>query len=304
MQVEATKVQNNTSNSSYVLHDKMPLCYPFVKWAGGKTQILSQLYALTPPEFDRYFEPFLGGGAMFFYLISDKNKRFTAYLSDINSELINSYIAVKDNVEKLIKFLKRHEIEYKKAPAEYYYKLRSKGKLADYTQRAARFIVLNRTCYNGLYRVNRNGKFNVPLGKYKNPVICNSSNLRNVSLALRHSKATIKVSDYKDILLENAKEGDFIYLDPPYDPVSSTAYFTKYTHSGFGDQDQKELADIFRELNDRNCKVLLSNSSTPLVKELYTDFAKHTMEVDVLRSINCKGSNRGGHKELLIRNYS
>jgi DNA adenine methylase len=114
--------------------------------------------------------------------------------------------------------------------------------------------------------------------------------LRNVSLALRHSKATIKVSDYKDILLENAKEDDFIYLDPPYDPVSSTAYFTKYTNSGFDDQDQKELADIFRELNDRNCKVLLSNSSTPLVKELYMDFAKYTIEVDVLRSINCSST--------------
>ena len=300
MQVGATKAQDN----NYVLHDKMPLCYPFVKWAGGKTQLLSQLDSLAPAEFNRYFEPFLGGGALFFYLISTKNKRFIAYLSDINSELINSFISVKDNVEKLIKLLKVHEIKYKRIPSEYYYKLRSKDKLSYYTQRAARLIALNRTCYNGLYRVNRNGKFNVPLGKYKNPVICNISNLRNVSLALRHSNATIQVSHYKDILLENAKEGDFIYLDPPYDPVSSTAYFTKYTDSGFGDQDQKELADVFRELSDRNCKVLLSNSSTPLVKELYTDFAKHTIEVDVLRSINCKGSNRGGHKELLIRNYS
>jgi DNA adenine methylase len=298
MQIEATKTRN-----SYVLHDKMPLCYPFVKWAGGKTQLLSQLYALAPPEFDRYFEPFLGGGAMFFYLISDKNKRFTAYLSDINSELINSYIAVKDNVEKLIKFLKRHETGYKKDPAEYYYKLRSNDKIYNDTERAARFVALNRTCYNGLYRVNRNGKFNVPLGKYKSPLICNSSNLRNVSLALRYSKATIKVIDYKEIL-ENAKEGDFIYLDPPYNPVSSTAYFTKYTNSGFDNQDQKELAHVFRKLNDRTCKVLLSNSSTPFVKGLYSDFAKYTMEVDVIRSINCKGSKRGGHKELIIRNYS
>jgi DNA adenine methylase len=249
MQMEAAerKIQN-----SYILHDKMPLCYPFVKWAGGKTQLLSQLYALAPPEFDRYFEPFLGGGALFFYLISDKNKRFTAYLSDINLELINWYIAVKDNVTKLIKFLKQHEIRYKKSPAEYYYKLRNNDGLANQTERAARFIALNRTCYNGLYRVNRNGKFNVPLGRYKNPIICNSSNLRNVSIALRYSKATIKVSDYKKILLENAKEGDFIYLDPPYNPISSTAYFTRYTNSGFSDRDQKELADVFRELNDRN----------------------------------------------------
>jgi DNA adenine methylase len=135
MQMEAA--QTNIQNS-YILHDKMPLCYPFVKWAGGKTQLLSQLYTLAPPEFNRYFEPFLGGGALFFYLISDQNKRFTAYLSDINSELINSYIAVKDNVEKLIKLLKRHEIRYNKAPAEYYYKLRSNDKLPD-------CIALNRT---------------------------------------------------------------------------------------------------------------------------------------------------------------
>ena len=299
MQVEATGMQNSS-----VLQNKMPLCYPFVKWAGGKTQLLSQLYAFAQPEFDRYFEPFLGGGALFFYLISDKNKRFTAYLSDINSELINSYIAVKDNVEKLIKFLKLHEIRYKKAPVEYYYRLRSKDELVNNTERAARFIALNRTCYNGLYRVNRNGKFNVPLGRYKNPIICNSLNLRNVSLALRYSKATIKVSDYKKILLENAKEGDFIYLDPPYNPVSPTAYFTRYTNTGFSDQDQKELADVYRELNDRNCKILLSNTSTPLVKELYSDFSKYTKEVEAIRAINCKGSKRGGHKELIIRNYS
>src|ERR671931_611819 len=301
MQIEATKTK---IQNTYILHDKMPLCYPFVKLAGGKTQLLSQLYAFAQPEFDRYFEPFLGGGALFFYLISDKNKRFTAYLSDINSELINSYIAVKDNVEKLIKFLKLHEIRYKKAPVEYYYRLRSKDELVNNTERAARFIALNRTCYNGLYRVNRNGKFNVPLGRYKNPIICNSLNLRNVSLALRYSKATIKVSDYKKILLENAKEADFIYLDPPYNPVSPTAYFTRYTNTGFSDQDQKELADVYRELNDRNCKILLSNSSTPLVKELYSDFSKYTKEVEAIRAINCKGSKRGGHKELIIRNYS
>lgn len=291
--------------NSHVVADKMPLCYPFVKWAGGKTQLLSQLYALAPAEFNRYFEPFLGGGAMFFYLISEKNKRFTAYLSDINSELIYSYIAVRDNVEKLIKFLKRHEIGYKKSPAEYYYKLRNNNhKLADVTERAARFIALNRTCYNGLYRVNRHGTFNVPWGKYKRPLICNSNNLRNVSLSLGYSKAIIKISDYKKILLDNANEGDFIYLDPPYNPVSSTAYFTKYTDIGFHDQDQKELAEIFKKLNDKKCKILLSNSSTPLVKKVYSSLTKNIMEVDVIRSINCKGSRRGGHKELIIRNYS
>lgn len=172
-------------------------------------------------------------------------------------------MVVKDNVEKLIEFLKLHEIGYKKAPSEYYYKLRSNynndNKLAiDSTERAAQFITLNKTCFNGLYRVNWSGLFNVPIGKYKNPTICNSSNLRNVSLALGYSKATIRVSDYKKILLENAMEGDFIYLDPPYNPVSSTAYFTGYTYSGFSDKDQKDLADIFRKLDDRKCKILLT----------------------------------------------
>jgi DNA adenine methylase len=151
--------------------------------------------------------------------ISAKNKRFTtAYISDINSELINSYIAVKDNVERLTELLKLHEIEYKKAPVEYYYNLRSNHNLSDSTERAARFIALNRTCFNGLYRVNSNGMFNVPIGKYKNPTICNSSNLRNVSLALHHSNAIIKTCDYKEMLLENAKEGDFYIFGPALQP--------------------------------------------------------------------------------------
>jgi DNA adenine methylase len=172
------------------------------------------------------------------------------------------------------------------------------------TERAARFIALNKTCFNGLYRVNRQGFFNVPLGKYKNPRICDSDNLRNVSIALGYlsNNITIKVSDYKEMLLENAKEGDFIYLDPPYDPVSSTSYFTNYTHIGFDNKDQQELATVFRKLDDRGCKVLLSNSDTQFIRELYSDFA--IVEVDTLRAINCKGSKRAGHKELIIRNYS
>jgi DNA adenine methylase len=145
--------------------------------------------------------------------------------------------------------------------------------------------------------------FNVPWGKYKDPVICNSGNLRNISLALKHSKAIIEVSSYKEILLEKTKEGDFIYLDPPYNPVSSTAYFTKYTNSGFNYKDQEELAAIFRKLDERKCKVLLSNSDTKFIKELYSDFAKYIVEVDVVRSINCNASKRAGHKELIIRNY-
>jgi DNA adenine methylase len=281
----------------------VPLCYPFVKWAGGKTQLLPVLNKHIPSTFNRYFEPFLGGGAVFFFL-SSKNFQFSSYLSDINEELINAYKIVKDKVEQLISLLKYHETEYKKSPYEYYYELRAniKPSLTD-VEKTARFIALNRTCYNGLYRVNSKGEFNVPMGRYKNPIICDSTNLRSVSIALRDSKAKLQISNYKDILVEKARENDFIYLDPPYNPVSNTAYFTRYTHSGFTNKDQEELAFIFQMLNDRKCKVLLSNSDTPFIRNLYKDFAEYTKEVDVVRAINSKASKRIGHKELLIRNY-
>lgn len=151
--------------------------------------------------------------------------------------------------------------------------------------------------------MNRNGIFNVPIGRYKNSVICDVTNLENVSNALRYSKAVIQISDYKEALL-NAKKGDFIYLDPPYHPMSSTANFTGYTHSGFGDNDQLELSKIFVGLNDRGCKVLLSNSGTSFIRTLYSDFSDHIKEVNVSRAINCKASRRIGHKELLISNYA
>src|SRR5215204_129200 len=281
-----------------------PPIYPFVKWAGGKTQLLQQLYALVPAQFNRYFEPFLGGGALFFYLISMKSEKFIAYLSDINSELINSYTVVKNNIEELIDLLKKHEIEYQKSPSEYYYQLRDINRPRNDIEKAARFIALNRTCYNGLYRVNSKGSFNVPWGKYKDPLICDSKNLRNLSLALQQSKAIIQLRDYKEILLNNAKEGDFIYLDPPYKPISSTAYFTRYTEAGFTDKDQRDLAIIFAELNERKCRVMLSNSNTPLIKEMYTKLAKDIKKVNAIRAISCMGAGRAGHKELIIRNYS
>jgi DNA adenine methylase len=291
-----------TQDHRGLLPDDLP-GYPFVKWAGGKTQLLSKLDEFIPFEFNQYFEPFLGGGAMFFHLISNKNIRFTAYLSDINVELINTYKVIQNDLERIIEVLKKNENQYKKNPSQYYYKLRANIKPANDVERAAKFITLNKTCYNGLYRVNKNGMFNVPMGKYKNPVICDRSKLKKVSSALRHSKAIIQASDYKQILLDNANEGDFIYLDPPYNPTSATANFTNYTDYGFGNKDQEELANIFGKLNDRKCKVILSNSDTPFIRELYQDFSRYTKELDTLRSINCKGSKRVGHKELLIRNY-
>jgi DNA adenine methylase len=202
--------------ASDTLDSQISTCYPFVKWAGGKRQIVSQLYALAPSEFNVYFEPFLGGGALFFNMKLDKNDQFNACLSDINSELINSYIVVKNDMEKLIKLLTQHEVGYNQDPEEYYYKLRNDFNLrscSDMIERAAQFITLNKTGYNGLYRVNRKGYFNVPWGKYINPTICDINNLRNVSHVLHNCEVTIKASDYKEMLLENAKEGDFIYLD-------------------------------------------------------------------------------------------
>ena len=282
--------------------DDLPLSYPFLKWAGGKTQILFELEKFVPSEFNRYFEPFLGGGAVFFHL-TGKNLHFTAYLSDTNEELITVYRVVKGDVEKLIDILKKHQKDYDKGPTEFYYELRKFVPHTD-VERAARFIALNKTCYNGLYRVNKGGIFNVPIGRYKNPLICASNNLRNASLSLRNSKVIIERSDYKQIVLENAREGDFIYLDPPYNPASSTASFTSYTNSGFTNTDQKELRDVFTELMNRKCKVLLSNSDTKFIRELYSEFATYFKEVNVLRSINCRGSKRIGHKELIISSYT
>jgi len=281
--------------------------HPFVKWAGGKGQLLSELNKLIPSQFNRYFEPFLGGGAMFFHLMS-RGIRFNAYLSDTNGELITAYTAVKNNVKEVIRLLQTYETEYKRYPSyskeqqEYYFQLRNARnniKSRNDVEIAALLIALNKTCFNGLYRVNRRGEFNVPPGKYKNPLICDSSNLENVSNAL--AGATILADDYRNAM-ENAQRGDFIYLDPPYDPQSCTSNFTAYTPDGFGRENQVQLASVSNKLSDRGCFVLLSNSDTPFIRALYSDFS--IKEVDVQRAINCKGSKRAGHKELLIYNYS
>jgi len=168
-------------HSAYQPFGELRNCYPFVKWAGGKTQLLVELDKVIPSEFDQYFEPFLGGGAMFFHLISNRNRIFTAYLADLNRDLITSYKIVKHNVKELIQLLKKYEAEYKEDPIEYYYTLRDTIRPKNDIEKAARFIALNKTCYNGLYRVNRAGIFNVPIGRYKNPPICDSNNLENVS---------------------------------------------------------------------------------------------------------------------------
>lgn len=271
---------------------------PFLKWAGGKTQLISELDREIPPFF-RYFEPFLGGGALFFHLASSRLP-FTAYLSDANAELVNAYQTMKGNVKKLISALERHQEGYMKEPTRYYYSLRNRNPRG-MVERAARLIALNKTCYNGLYRVNRDGVFNVPMGRYANPSICNRHQLENASEALKITKAQVHAADYKHVL-QNAGEGDFVYLDPPFVPLSRTANFVDYTEGGFSEKDQVELARTFRELDRKKCRVLLSNSDTELARMLYGEFSCRPARV--ARAISCKSNTRSGYTELIIRNYS
>ena len=272
---------------------------PFVKWVGGKRQLLTQfkLRNLYPPErFDpktgRYFEPFVGGGAVFFDLMPKH-----AILSDLNSELVITYNVIKNDVDGLIKSLKKH-----KHTKEYFLKTRAKDpkKLSD-LEVASRFIYLNRTCFNGMYRVNSKGGFNVPFGKYSNPLICDEQNLCRVSSALKNVE--IKCQDYKSVL-KKAKKGDFVYFDPPYFPVSKTASFTSYTKEAFLEREQIELRDTFLELNKKGCFVMLSNSDTPFINQIYSGSkGVRITKVEAGRAINSKASGRGKITEVLVTNY-
>ena len=238
---------------------------PFVKWVGGKRQLLRQFreLGLYPPEdfnpmTNTYYEPFVGGGAVFFDLLP-KN----AELSDLNNELVTTYNVIKNNVDELIQSLQKHIYD-----KEYYLEVRAK-KVEDLSdvEVASRFIFLNRTGFNGLYRVNKSGQFNVPFGRYNNPVICDEDNLRRVSNALQD--VTITHQDYKHVL-KTAKSGDFIYLDPPYYPINATSSFTSYTAEGFLEKEQTELRNTFVMLHEKGCFVMLSNSDTPFINELYS----------------------------------
>lgn len=292
----------HSSHENELRHSQLPICSPFVKWAGGKGQLLSKLDSYFPTTITRYFEAFVGGGAVFFFLVSKKNQRFDSFLFDINNELITAYKVIRDNPEELIVILKNHEIEYRKFPSDFYYKLRREMKPQDDIGKTARFIVLNKTCYNGLYRVNKNGIFNVPMGKYKNPLICDSLNIRNISTLLNNTNTILEISDYKTSL-EKTQSDDFIYLDPPYFPVSRTSNFTSYTNNGFTDKDQIDLFKIFKRLSNKGCKVLLSNSDSDFIRDLYSEFKENTVTVKAQRSINSDATKRNEHTELIIRNY-
>jgi DNA adenine methylase len=274
---------------------------PFVKWVGGKRQLLKQFnkMGLYPPEGfnpikNSFFEPFVGGGAVFFDLLPKK-----AYLSDMNFELVTTYNVIKNDVESLIKSLKKHKYD-----KEYFLKVRAQ-KVEKLTplQIASRFIYLNRTCFNGMYRVNSKGEFNVPFGKYDNPMICDETNLRKVSIALQNVE--IVHQDYKAVL-KKAKKGDFVYFDPPYHPLSETASFTSYTSGGFSAQDQIELRDMFLELHKKGCYVMLSNSDADFINTIYGELSNYGVKVHKVyanRAINSKSEGRGKIKEVLVTNY-
>ena len=270
---------------------------PFVKWAGGKRSILRDLLHYVPPQLTNYYEAFLGGGTLFLG-ICERTSQFTALLSDTNRELINAYTVIKERPEELISSLSILQREYYgfSNKKEYYYEKRS-WRPSSPIESAARLIFLNKTCYNGLYRVNSQGQFNVPFGDHKRPRIADSETIRCLSDALRATNSQIRSVDYKEAVV-SCREGDFVYFDPPYNPTSKTSSFTDYTQNGFSETDQRELAIVFSKLAKRGCHVLLSNSDTPLIRELYHDFTQRSIQVS--RPINSVGSRRRGFKELIV----
>jgi len=268
--------------------------HPFVKWVGGKGRLVPELIKRLPSTFNDYYEPFLGGAALFFNLQPRQ-----AFLSDINEELINLYNVVKYDVEALIKDLSQHIYN-----SDYFYKIRKVDRFPEYHQwsavsKASRFIYLNKTCFNGLYRVNSKGYFNTPFGKYTNPIICDAKNLKLCSEALQFRE--IKCNPYHGVE-DRVQSGDFVYFDPPYAPLTATSNFTSYSKEGFGNLDQQELCKLCSRLDKKGVKWMLSNSSAPLILDLYQEF--NIEIVSATRAINCKVSSRGKINEVILRNYA
>lgn len=268
--------------------DSLPIfAKPILKWAGGKTQLIPELVSRMPKQYNKYIEPFFGGGALFFH-----TRPHQAILSDINPELANLYKTVANNPEELIELLKQDFVNTE----EFFYHTRSldTDMLSD-VMKAARTIYLNKTCFNGLYRVNKQGKFNTPYGKYKNPNICDEQSIRSASDALK--KALFENLGYKDALKKHAEPGDFIFLDPPYLPISEYADFKRYTKEGFYEEDQRELASMVKDLSDNGCHVILTNSNAPLVYDLYSEF--DITVIQTKRHINSKSTGRTGEDVIV-----
>ena len=273
---------------------------PFVKWAGGKRQLIPILNQNLPESFGTYYEPFLGGGALLFHILTDKNGQKCS-ISDLNSDLVLAYTTIRDRIDALITSLKNHERNYQKDSESYYYSIRESNPRSE-IEKTSRLIFLNRTCFNGLYRVNSKGKFNVPLGKYSNPNIVNEENIRAVSHILQSSRTAIKCRDFEAVL-RDAKKGDLIYFDPPYQPVSATSNFTSYTTKDFTYDDLTRLAELCLKLDSRGCNVLLSNSDSQEVADIFAKNPWKITRIAANRSINSNSKKRTGHFELLIKNY-
>jgi len=276
---------------------KNKLVAPFLKWVGGKRQLIPEIKKLLPKGLANrpYYEPFIGGGALFFDLQPKQ-----AVINDYNGELINVYRVIRDNPDELIERLKRHE-----NTAAYFYALRALDREPDFSaltdvQRASRIIYLNKTCYNGLYRVNNEGQFNAPFGKYRNPNIVNEPVVRAVSKYLQSNKIQILNEDYETVLRDMPANA-FVYLDPPYHPISESSNFTGYVQGGWSEEDQIRLRNICNRLNERGIKFLLSNSCAAFIKEIYTGYDIHT--VRAVRAVNSVSTGRGPIDEFLIRNY-
>ena len=266
---------------------------PFLKWAGGKGQLLEQLRPLLPPRIEgRYFEPFVGSAALFFAL-----RPAAATLSDANRELVDCYRAVRKRVSDVIAALKSHEYEESR-----YYMVRGQQPAdLELPARAARTIYLNKTGYNGLYRVNRAGRFNVPFGRYTNPGFRSAESIENLRACSRVLRsASLAVRDFGEVA-SHARRGDFVYFDPPYVPLSDTSDFTSYVPGGFGQPEQERLAAVFAELSRAGVQAMLSNSDTPAVRALYARYRIDT--VTASRSINSRATHRGKVREVVVRNY-
>jgi DNA adenine methylase len=272
-----------------------PLVTPVLKWAGGKRQLIKDIHSHLPNKIENYCELFLGGGAVLFSLQPKQ-----AIVNDINEELINVYKIIQNQVDDLIIDLRRHD----NSP-EYFYKIRGADRNTNFhslsaVERASRIIYLNKTCYNGLFRVNSQGQFNVPFGSYKSPNIINETTLKAVSNYLQKSKIIFHSCDFES-LEKNIKNNSFVYLDPPYHPLSDSSSFTGYSLNGFNAHDQERLKQLYDTLSKKSCKILLSNSDCKFIRSLYKDY--EIIKVEASRAINSNGSMRGKISEVLIKNY-
>lgn len=271
---------------------------PFVKWVGGKRQLIDKIKIRMPKNYNNYFEPFVGGGALFMEL-----QPINCYINDANSELISAYRMIKSKPDQLMKLLDEHEAKHSQNSESYYYKVRELDRDENWSnvselEKAARFIYLNKACFNGMYRVNAKGYFNVPFNQKDTVKLYQKENIKNINLYLNEANVVINNGDFEEIL-KHAKSGDFIFFDPPYDLLNKDS-FVSYTKDGFGEEGQKRLADVAHQLSDKGCYVMITNHNTPLINNLYKDF--HIDVVEAKRMINSDATKRNG-VETIIYNY-